>query len=660
MTCLFSRHLSSGPPQVKVGSHLHIIVGPVILITPVCVNEKPYLLILTIGLLYLVAVATSPTHKFFPTEMPDLDVIVVAGCLPILLWNILPSSNPNDPVVLLECSSKLNGVNFIELHFPPKAKAHLVEFVYAYTLVRQTVDSLVIDLPRPEGARIVFSVSKKAVRAEVQLLDFQWSLRLKPGLNRMIDRLEHAMIKPPPKLTLPQELIHNTEQPVTLLGAFVPPVPTADTPPGSYCAKDMAELPLRGTHKYAGVRERVVYTLCILFDLVYSPDLSVVFQVLLLFKISDFGRALCLNSQKLLLFQLHHFGNFLRKFSLFDGTPFLHYAALVCPDPIMFRLICERSNLSSVDAQGRTAVFYAIRNPQLAILRVLIDANADINRCDGSRRSPLIWCLEKDHQMHAKCLLDYGAYVHRADAEKYVSALSFAIDRKSVRMLKLLLPYAGHQINCPDSNGLFPVHACLKNSFSLGIIRIGQLCPLLNPNLCAGAGRHAIHYLFETRGFEQPCNPPLLQALFSLKALDLNMPNNKGMTPLMELLSNDSIAGSHKVQIVEFFAGDPRCDLNLPGSDGMTPLYRTIMKDKIDITKILLANGAFPNQPNVNGETPIGVAIAKKNLQFIRLLLLNGANPCQWVSSRRIQLQLEILPPEIRNEIRKETKKGTR
>jgi hypothetical protein len=202
----------------------------------------------------------------------------------------------------------------------------------------------------------------------------------------------------------------------------------------------------------------------------------------------------------------------------------------------------------------------------------------------------------------------------------------------------------------------------IQHLWSLGIILIDQLCPVFNPNLWIGPGGHAIHFLFQTRRFEQPCNPPLLQTLLGLKRLDLNTPNAGGLTPLMVLLTDDSVARSDKMlmHLIELLSGDTRCDINAPGIDGITPLYLTIAKDKMPISKILLANGALSNQPNTDGKTPISEAIAKRSIPFIRLLFLNGANPYQWLPHQKMQALLKGLPKEIRNEIEKWGKKGAR
>jgi ankyrin repeat protein len=394
-----------------------------------------------------------------------------------------------------------------------------------------------------------------------------------------------------------------------------------------------------------------VYGVSLLFDLALSPDPSVLFRGLLPLTVSDFGYAISINSVELLGAQLASFGRFAREYHLPDRTPFLHYAALVCHNPTLFRQICEKCDLTTVDvSHRRTAVFYALRNRNISILQTLIDCGVDIDACDSNRKSPLIYCLENGYTNRARFLLDNGASVHKTLSDTHVSALSWAIEKRSSDWLKLLLPYAGNEINCPDANGLFPIHLCLKQGFSEGIVLIDQLCPLLNANMFAEAVGHPLHYLLGNHLSEQAGSPPLLACLISIKSLDLNFSNSAGFPPLLVALTDDAFAVVESVVegIVDLLATDPRCDVNAPSRDGVTPLYVAVTKNQVQIVKTLLAYGAFPNQPNTDGKTPIFAAVEKGNAQLLTVLLGTGANQDQWYVNKKLPSQLDNLTPEIR------------
>jgi hypothetical protein len=65
-------------------------------------------------------------------------------------------------------------------------------------------------------------------------------------------------------------------------------------------------------------------------------------------RITDFAYTIELNSDRLLKIQVGAFSYFLRDFVI-KGAPFLHSAVFVCRDPILFRIICKGSDISTID-----------------------------------------------------------------------------------------------------------------------------------------------------------------------------------------------------------------------------------------------------------------------------------------------------------------------
>jgi hypothetical protein len=165
---------------------------------------------------------------------------------------------------------------------------------------------------------------------------------------------------------------------------------------------------------------------CVIYDLLYNPDQKVLFTGLLSLRIADFAYAIELDSERLLKIQIGAFSSFLRDFAI-NGAPFLHSAACVCDNPTLFRIVYIGSDISAADCLmwRRTAVFSALRNPNMYILQTLIDAKIDINidQCDVKRCSPLIHCLQMVDFTRANSLLDSCALVHRTFSGKHTSVL---------------------------------------------------------------------------------------------------------------------------------------------------------------------------------------------------------------------------------------------
>jgi ankyrin repeat protein len=471
------------------------------------------------------------------------------------------------------------------------------------------------------------SLFEKKIRAQVDLLGFQWSAALtSKDLEALVGQWPDATLRPASALAISAPLNRNPQY-VGLLGSPIPVVAQAPAP----SVVGIAAIPFRARRRYDPANPQIPFALCLLFDIAYSAHTSILFRGLFPLGISDFSRAMCLNSEHLLALQLEYFGQFVDPFKLHDGTPLLHYAALVSRNPTLFRLICERSDVSRVDhaSSDRTAVFYALRNRNLSILQILINCKADIDRCSIDRRSPLLACLESSDDRRAKFLLDNGASVHRTFSSKYVSVLSYAIQRKDSRILKLVLPYAGNEVNCPDSSGRFPLEDCVLQGFAEGIVLIEKLCPLLNPNLFASPDQHPLHVLLDLELAPQrdARSVSTLLPLLSVKRLDLNVINSAGDTPLLRAVR----AGLH--EIVAQIAADPRCDVNAPQRDGTTPLFWAVgasVGDGGTMVKSLIAAGAFPGQPNSDGRTPIFAALDRRDPDTLGALLDTGVDPLQW------------------------------
>jgi ankyrin repeat protein len=161
--------------------------------------------------------------------------------------------------------------------------------------------------------------------------------------------------------------------------------------------------------------------------------------------------------------------------------------------------------------------------------------------------------------------------------------LSHAIQHQNAAFLKLILPYAGAQVNGPDSSGHFPLQHCVAQCFAEGVLLLDELCPSLNTNLCAAPDNHPLHVCLGRDG----------AALLAIRRIDLNAYDCGGETPL------------HRAVCAKQFDG-------------------------VRIVQTLIACGAFVNQPTAEGVPPLFAAAQKNDVQMVALLLKNGANPRHW------------------------------
>lgn len=110
---------------------------------------------------------------------------------------------------------------------------------------------------------------------------------------------------------------------------------------------------------------------------------------------------------------------------------------------------------------------------------------------------------------------------------------------------------------------------------------------------------------------------------------------------------------------------DPNQHTKLPNEDA--PIHYAASKNALEIAKLLLENGANPNEADKNGDTVLHRASSKGNLEMVQLLLKNKANPHQTNNEGHIPLHravaggnLEIVQLLLENgaDIHYKTKKG--
>ena len=85
------------------------------------------------------------------------------------------------------------------------------------------------------------------------------------------------------------------------------------------------------------------------------------------------------------------------------------------------------------------------------------------------------------------------------------------------------------------------------------------------------------------------------------RGLDVNAADDWSDTPLCDIASNGKAEAV--ATLVELGA-----DVNWPGVNGQTPLHHAIRNNKLEIIRLLLAAGADPLLPNRAGETPLDLA----------------------------------------------------
>jgi len=290
------------------------------------------------------------------------------------------------------------------------------------------------------------------------------------------------------------------------------------------------------------------------------------------------------------------------------GYPLAHAASVARP-LLVQRLLALGAAAQAADEEGRTALHQAIFpapdpiTPKLQerVVRLLLDAGADVHAKDNQGVTPLDRAAEYGTTNLAKLLLSEGAALDiftaaGCGATNFVAA-AVARDPALVKATK--------------ANGTTPLHWA---------VRTGQesAAELL---LKAGADANA-----KDREMQTPLwmtasrNHPGMVPLLAAHGADLNAVSWNNTTPLEWAIANDGFAVAEELIAC---GADPHAR----AQDGQTLLHKALCSAKKAGLGLLLAKGVDPNGRDRSGKTPLFLAVQFERLDATKVLLAHGADP---------------------------------
>lgn len=103
---------------------------------------------------------------------------------------------------------------------------------------------------------------------------------------------------------------------------------------------------------------------------------------------------------------------------------------------------------------------------------------------------------------------------------------------------------------------------------------------------------------------------------------NIDIPDNNGVTPLMELSKSDK-----GVELCLDYMTGRGADINAADNDGNTPIMMYIRHSSYDDSlEKYIKNGADINHQNSDGDTPLLFALERNNFKFVKMLIAAGAD----------------------------------
>jgi ankyrin repeat protein len=284
-------------------------------------------------------------------------------------------------------------------------------------------------------------------------------------------------------------------------------------------------------------------------------------------------------------------------------------------DEAMVKLLIERgADVSIADKQGVTALAWATRLKQPAIVELLKNSGAKAPEFLEGSMSTALWTAAKSGDAtKVRDILSRGA---KPD--------EFVEDREGKHLALVSAAREGHlEVVQVLIQGGANVNAVAQEGFT------GKITPLM---AAARAGRvEAIK--------------ALLAAKADVGSKDVEFGGGGGETAL-----HYAARGGHAEAIKTLVAGG--AVVNAKASGGRSPLSIAAEEKKYDAVKALLDAGADPNGGSKGGSSPLCSAALNGDLELVKLLIERGAdlrvktaesNPLYWAASKGSVELVEVL-----------------
>ncbi|PIG84506.1 hypothetical protein AARAC_009909 [Aspergillus arachidicola] len=268
-----------------------------------------------------------------------------------------------------------------------------------------------------------------------------------------------------------------------------------------------------------------------------------------------------------------------------SGKTPLTYCSQVGNEDIVRVLIDKGADLDAQDQNGHTPLTCAIRAGNVSIVGILLDKGANPNAEDRDRGTPLASAVLADNVSIVNILLYHGANIDTKDCDDY-TPLVRAIRGHKLYITNILLD-KGADVNAKDGFGRTPlVHAIMTEQVAMIKILLDRGADINQADSDGWTALiHAIHTEDRT-----------IVGMLLEKGADVEARTAIGQTPLMVVLKYWSKAPSKRSEVsyISKMLILRGADINTKDESGETPLSIAMKRQRKDVVKLLLAEGAIP------------------------------------------------------------------
>ena len=280
----------------------------------------------------------------------------------------------------------------------------------------------------------------------------------------------------------------------------------------------------------------------------------------------------------------------------------------------MLEMLISKTNASSIDSSGNTALHIALkRDAPIDYIRYLVEIGSDVNARNKNGDSALFIAVQKNRRDAGDLLLEKNADIFATNTQNN-SPLRLALTRGGEVQDWLI---TSKTLNSTDGSGNTPLHYAAEwhlNNAILALIQKGAKLDAQNGN-----GESAAYSA--VKGGDD--SPSTINVLVSkglvIDSKDKLGRDNLGNTPIHAAVKWSAF-NTAKTLI------GLGVDVDAQNLSGKTALSDACRSAKKDMAVLLIRSGADINSTDATGRTVLMDAISSSNEEMVRLLLQYKAN----------------------------------
>ncbi|KUI57388.1 hypothetical protein VP1G_04707 [Cytospora mali] len=309
--------------------------------------------------------------------------------------------------------------------------------------------------------------------------------------------------------------------------------------------------------------------------------------------------------------------------------------AALCGNPELIPSLMKHGNdLNATDNAGKTFLMYAASYLPDEIVRMVLQhmgPKPDLEVQDGKGWTALIWACFKGAPEVVRLLLDAGANIyHRVKDGRSALAMCFIHPLTPVPVIKILVE-AGVPVETVNNDGDTPLFVTLKR----GNIKIFEyLMTIAEVRVNIGKLYYctALHVAVES---ERTGLVGLVKTLIAAGADPNAIHPTSGESPLYTAIGIFPYSDEEQVKLLRYLVGELHIDVNAHGDEGKYPILRLVGQDdyggnrelNLKFLKYLLRHGARIDVVDELGRGPAHyLAMTEADIDKIDVLIKAGAD----------------------------------